>query len=146
MSCKAICSSQTCRLFEVRPASKVTKMMLRGNYENEQSTSLKPYLFGVVPSPPNPLLKTRRSFAKSRFFSPPIGGGLGGTRRGGADVNVRHSGREDGGGRRSRSRERGTDGGGFGAGSRRRSRCDTRILTSKVDVIFKLTVADNPMK
>merc|ERR1711970_1073161 len=41
-----------------------------------------------------------------------LGGGLGGTRRGGPDVNVRHSGREDGGGRererydRSRSRDR----------------------------------------
>ena len=89
--------------------------------------------------------QTRFVWHVASFFSP-IGGGLGGTRRGGADVNVRHSGREDGGGRRSRSRERGTDGGGFGAGSRRRSRCDTRILTSKVDVIFKLTVADNPMK
>merc|ERR1712165_228474 len=41
-----------------------------------------------------------------------LGGGLGGTRRGGPDMNVRHSGREDGGGRerdrydRSRSRDR----------------------------------------
>merc|ERR1719270_3270483 len=33
-----------------------------------------------------------------------LGGGLGGTRRGGADVNVRHSGRDDT--RRDRSRER----------------------------------------
>ena len=51
-----------------------------------------------------------------------IGGGLGGTRRGGADVNVRHSGREDGGGRRSRSRDRDRGMDGFGGGSRRRSR------------------------
>jgi len=43
-----------------------------------------------------------------------LGGGLGGTRRGGPDMNLRHSGREDGGGRergdryeRSRSRDRG---------------------------------------
>lgn len=28
-------------------------------------------------------------------FAWPIGGGLGGTRRGGADVNIRHSGRDD---------------------------------------------------
>merc|ERR1712226_1091985 len=42
-----------------------------------------------------------------------LGGGLGGTRRRGPDMNVRHSGREDGGGRergdryeRSRSRDR----------------------------------------
>merc|ERR1712048_860392 len=33
-----------------------------------------------------------------------LGGGLGGTRKGGADVNVRHSGRDDS--RRDRSRER----------------------------------------
>ena len=77
------------------------------------------------------------------FFSP-IGGGLGGTRRGGADVNVRHSGREDGGGRRSRSRDRGMDGGGFGGGSRRRSRCDTRVGLSCFFFII-LRVADNPM-
>eukprot|EP00095_Tigriopus_kingsejongensis_P005097 maker-scaffold161_size295871-snap-gene-0.9 protein:Tk05097 transcript:maker-scaffold161_size295871-snap-gene-0.9-mRNA-1 annotation:"hypothetical protein HELRODRAFT_113249" len=38
-----------------------------------------------------------------------LGGGLGGTRRGGADVNVRHSGREDGPRHRSRSRERERD-------------------------------------
>jgi len=41
-----------------------------------------------------------------------LGGGMGGTRRGGPDQNIRHSGREDGGGgrderRRSRSRDRG---------------------------------------
>lgn len=29
------------------------------------------------------------------YFAWPIGGGLGGTRRGGADVNIRHSGRDD---------------------------------------------------
>jgi len=38
-----------------------------------------------------------------------LGGGLGGTRRGGNDVNVRHSGREDGPRARSRSNERGGD-------------------------------------
>jgi len=45
-----------------------------------------------------------------------LGGGLGGTRRGGADVNVRHSGRDDtrgrereGGERRRRSRSRSRD-------------------------------------
>merc|ERR1712098_540415 len=36
-----------------------------------------------------------------------LGGGLGGTRRGGADVNVRHSGRDDS--RRDRSRDRDRD-------------------------------------
>merc|ERR1712117_864158 len=55
-----------------------------------------------------------------------LGGGLGGTRRGGADVNVRHSGREDGGGRRSRSRDRDRGMDGFGGGSRRRSRSRDR--------------------
>jgi len=59
-----------------------------------------------------------------------LGGGLGGTRRGGPDVNVRHSGREE-----HRDRERG-GGGGAGAGSdrggdrggerRRRSRTRSR--------------------
>ena len=37
-------------------------------------------------------------------------------------MNVRHSGREDGGGRRSRSRDRDRGMDGFGGGSRRRSR------------------------
>ena len=74
--------------------------------------------------------------ASGKFFFSPIGGGLGGTRRGGADVNVRHSGREDGGGRRSRSRDRGMDGGGFGGGSRRRSRCDTRVGLSCFFILF----------
>merc|ERR1712142_136450 len=53
-----------------------------------------------------------------------LGGGLGGTRRGGADVNVRHSGRDDtrrdrDGDRRRRSRSRSRD-------KRRRSRSRDR--------------------
>merc|ERR1719221_2381784 len=38
-----------------------------------------------------------------------LGGGLGGTRKGGADVNVRHSGRDDSRRDRDRSRERDRD-------------------------------------
>jgi len=72
------------------------------------------------------LVDVERSRTVKGWLPRRLGGGLGGTRRGGADVNVRHSGREDGGGRRSRSRERGTDVGGFGAGSRRRSRSRER--------------------
>merc|ERR1712241_1130590 len=49
-----------------------------------------------------------------------LGGGLGGTRRGGPDVNVRHSGREE-----HRDRERGGGGGGSDRdrGDRRRRSC-----------------------
>merc|ERR1712141_525050 len=53
-----------------------------------------------------------------------LGGGLGGTRRGGPDVNVRHSGRED-----HRDRERGGGGGGSDrdrGDRRRRSRTRSR--------------------
>eukprot|EP00092_Neocalanus_flemingeri_P008725 GFUD01009396.1.p1 GENE.GFUD01009396.1~~GFUD01009396.1.p1 ORF type:complete len:364 (+),score=125.27 GFUD01009396.1:48-1139(+) len=50
-----------------------------------------------------------------------LGGGLGGTRRGGADVNVRHSGRDDT--RREREGERG--------GRRRSSRSRSRETTRK---------------
>jgi len=67
-----------------------------------------------------------------------LGGGLGGTRRGGPDVNVRHSGREEhrdrgsaggeggGGRRRSRSRERGEARGGGDRGDRERRRRRSR--------------------
>merc|ERR1711872_1169788 len=58
-----------------------------------------------------------------------LGGGLGGTRRGGADVNVRHSGRDDtrrdrDGDRRRRSRSRSRD-------KRRRSRSRDRKRRSR---------------
>jgi len=65
-----------------------------------------------------------------------LGGGLGGTRRGGPDVNVRHSGREEhrdrgsaeggGGRRRSRSRDRGEGRGDRGDRERRRRRSRSR--------------------
>jgi len=50
-----------------------------------------------------------------------LGGGLGGTRRGGPDVNIRHSGREEG-----RDRDRGGGGGRDAGGERRRSRSRDR--------------------
>lgn len=64
----------------------------------------------IVTAPLNPL-----------FSLLSIGGGLGGTRRGGNDVNIRHSGREDGSGRRSRSRDN-SEPRGFGSHRDRRHR------------------------
>ena len=49
-----------------------------------------------------------------------LGGGLGGTRRGGPEVNVRHSGREDN--NREERGERANGGGGGGGGDRDRER------------------------
>lgn len=52
-----------------------------------------------------------------------LGGGLGGTRRGGPDVNIKHSGREDNERERERyrlEREREDRGGGGGGGMDRR--------------------------
>jgi len=66
------------------------------------------------------LVDVERSRTVKGWLPRRLGGGLGGTRRGGSDVNVRHSGRDDGGGGRGRSRSR--DRGGFGARGRSRSR------------------------
>ncbi len=65
------------------------------------------------------LVDVERARTVKGWFPRRLGGGLGGTRRGGADVNVRVSGREDGGyGSRQRSRSRDRD--------RRRSRSRDR--------------------
>ena len=63
------------------------------------------------------LVDVERSRTVKGWLPRRLGGGLGGTRRGGADVNVRHSGREDNGG--------------FGGGSPRRSRDRKRSRRSR---------------
>jgi len=55
-----------------------------------------------------------------------LGGGMGGTRRGGPDQNIRHSGREDGPGRDDRRRSRSRDRGGAADRDRRRRRSRSR--------------------
>jgi len=52
------------------------------------------------------LVDVERSRTVKGWLPRRLGGGLGGTRRGGPDVNVRHSGREEHSRRRSRSRSR----------------------------------------
>jgi len=67
------------------------------------------------------LVDVERARTVKNWLPRRLGGGLGGTRRGGPDVNVRHSGREE-------HRDRGGSGGGGGrdAGERRRSRSRDR--------------------
>merc|ERR1719245_2544344 len=75
------------------------------------------------------LVDVERSRTVKGWLPRRLGGGLGGTRRGGADVNVRHSGRDDtrrdrDGDRRRRSRSRSRD-------KRRRSRSRDRKPRSR---------------
>jgi len=69
------------------------------------------------------LVDVERARTVKGWLSRRLGGGLGGTRRGGPDVNIKHSGREDDSNRgRGGDRERGGEGGGGREGREERPR------------------------